>query len=298
MTFVQVMPRDSSKIQRLFASALGTEFVAQHSFAYLNSLAPIRAHFGSSRPFSLLVAGKVFYIVSDPKDTGAVLRNTKTLQFDGFVDDMLHQLGMSDDGVKTLWATQDNEEATYHNDPVLMTNSHDFYRDHLAPGPDMNAVGSRYLNYLDQHVDEAVLGSGETWSEGKVKDISLYTWARDFMSTAITDALFGPLLIETTPNFIETLWVFDSTFWKVIYQLPKLFAKEAHDAKKGMAESFMKFFAVYHKSESRKSEALDIITGRYKMLKAGGMSDWDVGVATVAVTLGSVVLLPIRLIRS
>jgi hypothetical protein len=219
-----------------------------------------------------------------------VLRNTKTLQFDGFSDDIIRKLGVSDEGMKILWTPQDDEAASYRNDPVLMTNSHDFYRDHLAPGPDMEALGIRYLNYIDQHSDEALFGSGarESWNQGKAKEILFYTWVRDFMSTAVTDAVFGHLLIETTPNFIETLWKFDDNIWKLLYQVPKYFSKEAHEAKTGMVDAFEKYDIAWNNSRNGKNEDLGVLQKRYDMLKAASMNKRDIAAATVSVSIGSV----------
>jgi hypothetical protein len=257
---------------------------------------PLRARLGSNRPYSLLVAGRTFYVISDPKDTNAVLRYTKAFQFDGFIDDMLRKLDVSDEGIKLLWTPQDadNKAASYRGDPVLMSSGHDFFRDRLAPGPEMDTLGTRYLHYLELHSDEAILESGElwtedTWREEEVKDIPFYTWARDFMSTAVTDAIFGPRFIEATPNFIRSLWMFDETIWKLLYRLPQFAARDAHTAKKEVAEAYERYFTAWNKSgPAGESELLPVIRGRYAMLRAGGLNERDIAIMFTSFGLASV----------
>ena len=68
------------------------------------SLITIRKRFrDSSEPFAITAGGEKLYIVTDPTDVSAVYRNTITLSWDAFLEDLLTASGVNAMSIPQLW---------------------------------------------------------------------------------------------------------------------------------------------------------------------------------------------------
>lgn len=62
-----------------------------------------------------------------------IYRNTKTLAFDEYVQDVMKSIGVSDDGMAKLWKTPGEDGASERLQKSLAHAGGDFYRDQFLP---------------------------------------------------------------------------------------------------------------------------------------------------------------------
>ena len=113
-----------------------------------------RSYLGGTRePFALTVAGEKLYVLTSPQDVGDSFRNTRSLSYDRFVEELIRVIGVSDHGLKIMYRKfAPGEHILRQPNPQQKCLAHltvDFHKHQLLPGVELLVLSDRFLHYLD-----------------------------------------------------------------------------------------------------------------------------------------------------
>ncbi|KAF1994747.1 cytochrome P450 [Amniculicola lignicola CBS 123094] len=212
-----------------------------------------RMHFNDNRePFSITLAGQTVYILTGPADVTAAYRNTASLSMDVFLQDLMCGFEITPDGTRRVYEEQGktNEVKILSDNPSGKSLVHlmvDWFRIQLSPGDNLNKLGQVTCDYFEEALrweninDPLYVLSSSTEN---YKDISLYHFCEQLLLGAAVRSFFGDVLIEGSPNLHKDFLAFDEVSWKLLYQYPKAFSGDMHNAKDKIVDALEKYFAL------------------------------------------------------
>ena len=124
------------------------------------------------------------------KDVSVVFRKSKALPFLP-PNESLSGLAwdISSDGMRRL-SEVDEEGGS------IFRNAHDFYRDALKVGSDLDVFTINFLHHLKKEFDQFE-------AQKMSHDLSLNKWSETMLGTASTSAMMGPALLRDNPDFFR-----------------------------------------------------------------------------------------------
>lgn len=152
--------------------------------------------------------------------------------------------------------------------------THDRYIAQLSPGPRLDVLKSRFLQYMDRelHIDrlcEASIMLGTP----KTAHISLLRICRNVIITCNSDLLFGDRLCQLDPNFLETYCAFDDDNWVMLYQLPRFYGKKVYEARQKLGDTFRAYLEL---PRSERQGAAALITALEDGMRGLGMDETEI----------------------
>ena len=131
--------------------------------------------------YTLRLPGTKLYVISCPKIVAAVDRHPSTLSLAPFALDFIKRITLlSEQGVEILEKNFHAEKGTqsFHTDTMRALSMA------LAPGPALEETTSEMLNGALQFLDS-------TNASSQCEEVDLFTWTRNLLTQASTDALYG-----------------------------------------------------------------------------------------------------------
>lgn len=208
-----------------------------------------REYFKNTRaPFGVTVAGQTLYVVTSLEYVPAIYRNTSTLTFDDFVRDMMLSVGASEDGVQKMWESpRYDNSGTQRLHKVLAHAGEDYYRQQFHPGDHLGVLWMNIQQRIEQNMKWDNISPHCSIQEpfGKnEKTLSLLLWCQSTLLSSVTNAVFGPKLLQLEPALLRSFVTFDDNSWKLTYKLPRFVAQEVYDGKDHIISAFKKYFAL------------------------------------------------------
>jgi hypothetical protein len=212
-------------------------------------------YFGSSRPFSIIVAGRRTVILRDVQDVAAVWKNTQALSIDPFVVSTLGAFGISKPTLEKIFADPQevisgegrakslliNENPT---NKVYMDLERDWFAAQLLRPDALKQLLTRYLSELRQALAwESLSVSYMRLSGPSEKTISLTRFCQYTVSYCSTNTFFGEGLQQTAPDFLSHYQEFETESWKIFYRLPAFLARKSHRAKEKAVDGLVDWMA-------------------------------------------------------
>jgi hypothetical protein len=191
-------------------------------------------------------------VVTAPQDVSSIYRNTTTLTFEEFVQDLMRSVGASEEGISKMYDCPKIDESsnlkTEKSNTLHKPMAHsveDFYRQQLHPGALFDGLWTRIQDLMNTALQWDNISSNCVLSTtGTTKTLSLLEWCRAAVLPSATTAVWGERLLQLQPNLMETFVTFDNESWKLTYKLPRFMAKEVHDAKDEIRATFEKYLAL------------------------------------------------------
>ncbi|KAI4207764.1 MAG: hypothetical protein LQ348_000460 [Seirophora lacunosa] len=214
-----------------------------------NAVLASREYFKNTRaPFGVTVAGQTLYVVTSLEYVPVIYRNTSTLTFDDFVRDMMLSVGASEDGVQKMWESpRYDNSGTQRLHKVLAHAGEDYYRQKFHPGDHLGDLWMNIQQRIEQNMKWDNISPHCTIQEpfGKnEKTLSLLLWCQSTLLSSVTNAVFGPKLLQLEPALLRSFVTFDDNSWKLTYKLPRFIAQEVYDGKDHIISAFKKYFAL------------------------------------------------------
>ena len=170
------------------------------------------------------MAGQIFYVITSPEDTNLIYRNTKTLTFDEFIEDLVRTLGVSEKGVRSAFFPGSGSRP-------LPYYAQEIYKTQFLPGQRFFELWESIHPRLQQRMTfENIPDHVVTRSQGNSKTVSLWLWVRSTLIESVTRSIFGDVVFELEPDLVNVFAAFDDNSWKLFYKYPKYAAKDMHDA--------------------------------------------------------------------
>lgn len=207
--------------------------------------------------FGVQTVDRKLYIVTDPQDVSAVFRDTASLGFDGYLNELLISFGFTKEAIKKIWhkPSDDDEKMISETiNPERMNFIHlaeDIFKRQLLSGEKMDRIRDDIMSTLHQSIQWRQLDYCTRHSNGNGKQISLYSLCRFTMVEAATRSLFGSHLHNLDPDIVENMLSFGDHAWQVIFRLPAFLNLDVTAPRKKLMDALRVFVQL---PESERSE--------------------------------------------
>ncbi|MCJ1308652.1 hypothetical protein MMC25_002305 [Agyrium rufum] len=204
-----------------------------------------------------------------------VYRNSQSLTFEGFVNDMYASFGMSPIGVTKMYAPRSSANEDKAEAPKVHLGS-GVQKEQLHAGSHLEDMTRIYLKHvqrqtkLDQIPNTAI-------QRGLADQQAMYlrSWCAEVLGRATIEAFFGERLFDLEPDLLQIFHTFDASSWKLLYQYPKPFAKPMFKAMGKIRQAFIRYFEL---PADQRQPCHYVRTVEEKQRKAG-MSNEDIAIA-------------------
>lgn len=196
------------------------------------------------------MGGQKFYIVTKSKDVSTVYRNSKTLTFDIFAQEILADLGCSPGAINSVYGighagTNGFVKVLGANTPAKKTR--EMHHHQLFPGVGnlINDIGAVFVGYFDKTTDLPWLKkqSYATKAETDAVTVSLWDLNSDLFTNAAQEAYFGQKLRTINANMASTMLEFDDLAWQLMFKYPPFLSRKMHTAKDQAFDALEQYFA-------------------------------------------------------
>ncbi|KAG8907950.1 hypothetical protein FRB99_001458 [Tulasnella sp. 403] len=219
------------------------------------------------RPFTLKIAGQKHYVFTHPQDVISVFKASKSLTFDSSTSQVLKMIyGMSDD--PEISVEQMLAGGKELPDGSIMEDPHSWFRRELSGKP-LEIMTEKAIAELSGNLDQELASLPD---HGQFIEVGFLLWARNLLSDAVTTAAFGPHFLKRFPRTIDALWEMDDGTYKLMYGIPKMFAKEVYGAREELVETLKIYLDDTEEGITLRDGALPIVVGREPVMKAAGVS--------------------------
>ena len=217
-------------------------------------------HFGRTRePFSIMVAGTKYYVLTDPQDASDFYANVTTLSWDGFLNETLHAFGVSRDRLDVLWERPSRSTAVNPSAKCLIHLTQELYQKHLIPGPTFSTLMNTFDVALNSLLNwDAISTRYPAATTPGERTLSLFSLCADIMIDATQMTLFDNILFSIDPSMSKKMPVFTDDLWKLMYPSRLIDSKEVT----AIRDQYTKAFLIYQRlpKELRKGEAWVVTT--------------------------------------
>jgi hypothetical protein len=138
-----------------------------------------------------MVAGQRHYIVTSPQHVTDIYKNSKTLTFDEYVQDMMRSIGVSADGIAKLWSVPADAKEPDSLHKALAHAGGDFLREKLLPGDRLDVLWERVIALISSFIQLDKLPRDTILKNADNSDqFFLLDWTRQVLLKAVTEAIF------------------------------------------------------------------------------------------------------------
>ncbi|KAL6914762.1 hypothetical protein FSST1_012522 [Fusarium sambucinum] len=236
--------------------------VVGHTFSFLTNthktITSGRSHFKSAaQPFSLLIGGRRTYVVLDPRYLSEVHRKSKDFVYEPFIDQLMLCMGVTQKTRDIMWNTKLGEPAVSLTNNVL-----DWVREEISLCPSSQPFFDKFIKELDD-----ALQQGSPLTIGKASEHDMFKFAGDVIVMVSTNAFFGKVLLEQSPEILESFPIFDHHAWEMIFRAPKYMFKTAHNAMGSVIDGLTRYFEL--PPSERQDAASFVLRSEDAMRKSG-----------------------------
>lgn len=195
------------------------------------------------------MGGEKLYVLTAPEDVAEAFKNTDSLEFDGFIADMLLSFGATSSGVARIFH---HPSPGGSGSPIGVVNlrskslahlSEDLYKQQLLPGERLDKLAGRLIQSIDESLQwERMPHLYHPQSFSREMNISLMKWCGDILIDATITSLFGPRIYQIDPNIAQNFFDFNEDAWKLLFRYPRLAARKMYTAKKNLIDAFEVYF--------------------------------------------------------
>lgn len=161
--------------------------------------------------------GEELYIAASADDVNSVYKDTKNLDFDAVIVDLLREFGVSRDTLDKLF------DARLSGGRSWMDRQHDIYRAQMHPGGRGDALADAVLKQVDTAVqwDRIVAPIALKAEVNKFMTLSLWKWCAHVLVEASMQAFFGLSFLQLSPCFVADYLRFDEEYWRLKANSPE-----------------------------------------------------------------------------
>ncbi|KAL4965439.1 cytochrome P450 [Aspergillus stella-maris] len=235
----------------------------------------------SLEPVALTLFGQTVVFILSEQDATEVLRDRPDLVHTEHIKDLLHGLGCSGAGISEI----DNNYQTnknVSNGKVALTNHPSLYKvaaelmkKQLLDRDRGNELLVRTLKVLETQVRWGELDASvvlDTSPDGSEVTVSLCKWAQVASIRAIATAWFGNAIWQLSPSLIDDHLRVDHDLWKLLFKIPKPFAREVYAARARVHRCLVAFLRLPDSEKRDQSWAIEAAVAE---MRSRSMSEED-----------------------
>lgn len=170
----------------------------------------IRRHLGSIKdPFALTAFGMSFYFVTQAKHSAEVYKNTETLSFEDFVQNLMRINGNDENIIKHVYSTLPTDKTGFPNPhgESLGVLAQRMHAHQLHPGDNLVNLQKQVQSWIGRHLnpqDISAFWSTTAQGPGSV-EVPLYQWCSEYFIKLGQDVYFGEALAQLNPELPNQL---------------------------------------------------------------------------------------------
>lgn len=196
------------------------------------------------------MGGQKFYIVTKSKDVSTVYRNSKTLTFEIFAQEILADLGCSPSAINSVYGIGHGGSEGFVKELGAKTpakKTREMHHHQLFPGAGnlINDIGAVFISYFDKTMELQWLKK-QFYASKPGKDavtVSLWDLNSDLFTNAAQEAYFGKKLRSINPDMAWTMLEYDDLAWQLMFKYPPFMSRKMHAAKDQSFDSLEQYFA-------------------------------------------------------
>ena len=241
---------------------------------------------GTREPFALTVAGEKLYVLTSPQDVGDSFRNTRSLSYDQFVEDLIRLIGVSDHGLKIMYRKFAPGEHIFRQpNPQQKCLAHltvDFHKHQLLPGEKLLVLSDKFLHYLDVSLRWEKMDQKYVLEEIREsqRHLSLLSWCSEILVRAGTDLFFGEHLLHMNPTLPKSFHEFDKNSWMLLYRYPEFLSRCMSSPLKEIRSTLTDYFKL---PESQRPGATWFVQTLEAEQRVLGMTDEDIAASMILI---------------
>ena len=209
-----------------------------------------RLYFGNTRePFAITVAGQTLYVLTSPPDVQAFFKNTTSLSWIHFVRDIYRWIGISPTNIVSMWRLPTDEQKKANPKRMLPPNQmiEEYHSQQLLPGGQLSTTSTIFVNYINDRVrwqSQAFHQDRPFILEASPSSITVDVlgWTTFTFVHALTEIYYGPSLLASAPELLESFQDWEKTNWKFMFQTPGIMSKDMSVAKGQLIDAFTTYF--------------------------------------------------------
>lgn len=200
--------------------------------------------------------------MTDPQDVAAVFRDTESVGFDGYLNELLISFGFTKDAIKKIWhrPSDDDEKMVSETlNPERLNFIHlaeDIFKRQLLQGARMDKIRDDIMNTLHQNLHWQQLDYCTRSFKPDGRQISLYSLCRFTMVEAATRSLFGTHLHKLDANIVDHMLNFGDHAWQVVFRLPTFLNLDVSAPRKKLMEALRVFVQLPEAERSEQAWAI------------------------------------------
>ncbi|OBS22668.1 hypothetical protein FPOA_09000 [Fusarium poae] len=242
--------------------------VVGHTFSFLTNthqtITSGRSHFKSTaQPFSLLIGGRRTYVVLDPRYLSEVHRKSKDLVYEPFIDQLMLCIGVTQKTRDIMWNTKLGEPAVSLTNNIL-----EWVREEMSQSPSSQPFFDKFMKELDDALQQA-----SPLTTGNVSEHDMFKFAGDIIVTVSTNAFFGKVLLEQSPEILHSFHMFDRHAWEMIFRAPKFMFKTANNAMGSVIDGLTRYFEL---PQSRRQDAASFVLRSEDAMRKSGIGSREI----------------------
>lgn len=218
---------------------------------YAELLRRAKRAFGTGNIVHFHVGPKTVYLVRGQHNIARLLRHNPALGSEGFVilvfkgmvrmlpSDLEKFINDKSGRLRTPNSGTEGTEQRY------WASQHALYADFLTPAQHSDALAAQYLVALRERLPP----------EGTT--VQLLAFMRSVVSESSLVTVFGPQMIELTPDIVDRYWAFDCKVNPLLYGAPRLLFRSAYDAQDLFYEGVERWLDYADAQRERISEGVD-----------------------------------------
>ena len=193
------------------------------------------------------MAGQTIYVITSPEDVQSLYKNTTTISWLHFVQDLYRWIGFSQSNIDKLWQVPLGESKSPDLAPRLTPNEMIVKYQHrqLLPGEKMNEISKLFVEQITDRLRWENVCRGPDYIQERRGDsvtLSLIHWTSDVFIRTTTEAYWGKSIWSVAPSLIEHFLNWEATTWKYVFQLPHFLSREMYRARDQLIGAFTRYY--------------------------------------------------------
>ncbi|KAL8767545.1 MAG: hypothetical protein Q9209_005962 [Squamulea sp. 1 TL-2023] len=216
----------------------------------------------TGEPFSITVGGQCIYVLPSTVDVEELYKNTTTLSWEVFVQDLYRWIGFSPGAIRDLWQPPTARLKNLNSERIFPPNE-------MMMESVIDDIQRRIT--WERLKESQISISQESKSSSK---ISLYELTSHTFIRSLTEIYWGKEIFEVDPNFLQIFALWEKTNWKYVNQIPHFLSRDMYRTRDRLIEAFTRYFSL---PKSQRSDTAWFIPRAEAEMRDIGLDDRDLG---------------------
>lgn len=243
-------------------------------------LTTTRKYFESTgEPFAITIGGQSIYILTSASDVEELYKNTTTLSWEFFIQDLYRWTGFSNKAIERLWQAPTEQQKSLNPARILSPNEMvaEYQRRQLRPGKNLENLARSVIDHIDGLLQWHNLSIGQTRIQRgpeKSLSLSLIEWTSHAFISSTTEKIWGRSIFKMDPSLLQTYTTWEKANWKYVFQIPRFLSRDMYSARDRLVDAFTAYFKL---PRNQRADAAWFVPTAEAEMRDIGLDDRDLG---------------------